>query len=244
MTEIWAHRGASAYAPENSLEAFQEAIDQGADGVELDVHLSADGRVIVHHDATVERTSNGMGAVGDLTLRALRSFDYNAAMPGFRDVRLPTLADVLDLLAPTGMSVNVELKTTRRPYPGLLDAVEAMVARFGMADRIWYSSFNHETLRDLQNAGSRIPLGILYEHPLVDPWDYAVHMGVQALHPDESLVDDELIERSHALGLRVHPWTVDDPGRIGALVRLGADAVITNVPDVARRVHDAGQQAD
>ncbi len=233
MTKIWAHRGASAYAPENSLEAFQEAIDQGADGVELDVHLSADGRVVVIHDESVDRTSSGSGLVSSLSLSALRAFDFSAGQRGFRDVALPTLDDVLDLLAPTGMCVNVELKTNYLAYPGLVAAVERLVLDAGMVDRVWYSSFNHLTLRDARRTGSSIPRGLLYQDALVDPWDYAVHAQVQALHPHERLVDGELIERCHAVGLRVHPWTVDDPVRIAELIALGADAVITNVPDVA-----------
>ena len=237
MTQIWAHRGSSSQSPENTLEAFQLAIDQGADGIELDVQLSADGQVVVCHDETIDRTSDASGAVAQLTLEQMRSANFNNGMDGFR-CRIPTLAEVFDLVAGTNLRVNVELKNSILAYPGLEAAVEAVVANSRLssdaADRVVYSTFNHRSLAMLAASGTRIPLGVLYFEPMVRPWDYARSFGATALHPYwGSLADDE-IEGAHQLGLAVHPWTIDDPAVMRRMVDQGADALITNKPLLAR----------
>lgn len=120
MVAIWAHRGASAHAPENTLPAFELAVEQGADGVELDVHLTADGHLVVTHDETIDRCSDGTGAIASLTLEQLRAFDFSAGWEGFAGTRIPTLREVYELLHPTDLTINVELKNTFAPYPSTL----------------------------------------------------------------------------------------------------------------------------
>lgn len=225
MTQIWAHRGASAAAPENSLAAFDLAVRLGAHGVELDVQRSADGVVVVLHDETVDRTTAGRGRVRDLAASRLRA------------LQVPTLAEVLDLLAPTDLRVNVELKNAVEPYPGLEEDVEAVVAasRLGAQapERVVYSSFDHRSLLRLAGLGTRVPLGVLHVEALVRPWEYAASFGARALHPMARTVLAEEVAQAHAAGISVHTWTVDDPAAVRALASAGVDAVITNVPDVA-----------
>lgn len=108
MATIFAHRGASAYAPENTLEAFQLAVDQGAHGVELDVHLCRSGEIVVAHDETVDRVSDGTGRILDMTLQELKALHFNKTHPEFPDARIPTLEEVFQLLAPTGLEINIE----------------------------------------------------------------------------------------------------------------------------------------
>ncbi|WP_305781680.1 glycerophosphodiester phosphodiesterase family protein, partial [Brucella sp. CMUL 018] len=127
MTAIWAHRGASAYAPENTLPAFEMALQMGADGVELDVQRSADGQVVVIHDETLNRTSNGVGKVVDQSFEQLRQCDFSNRFAGRRNVKIPTLREVLDLFRGTGKTVNIELKNTVVLYPGLEDDVLRIV---------------------------------------------------------------------------------------------------------------------
>lgn len=234
MTSIWAHRGASAYAPENTLPAFALAVEQGADGVELDLQRTRDGHLVVIHDETIDRTSTGSGRVVDHTLGELRRYDYSAGRPGFAGTRIPTLDEVLTLLAPTNLVVNVELKNSIELYPGMEAELEALVAASGMADRVIYSSFNHYSLRTLAGLNSGVPRGVLYAEPLVDPWVYATYLGVQAIHPPwQVLAVPGVVDECHAAGLRVNAWTVP-PGQVGRLASLGVDAVITNEPDLAR----------
>jgi glycerophosphoryl diester phosphodiesterase len=235
MTKILAHRGASAYAPENTLPAFELALEQGADGFELDVHLTKDGKIVVIHDETVERTSNGEGRIVDLTLDELRAFDFSAGMGGYANSAIPTLREVLDLVVGTDALVNIELKNTIEPYPDLAQDLDALVASMNLAGQVIYSTFNHYSVRDMIAAGTPVPVGILHSDMLVEPWDYAVSLGAQALHPHYGLVavNGDYVPQAHEAGLRVNVWTVNDPGHMAMMLRDEVDAIITNHPDVA-----------
>lgn len=236
MTKIWAHRGACADAPENTLPAFQLAFEQGADGIELDVQRTRDGVLVVCHDETIERTSNGSGAIAELTFDQLRRHDFSNGRSGYAGVSIPTLAEVLDLVRGTDKVVDIELKNSVVRYPGMEEQVDALVAGLGLADQVWYSSFNHLSLLRLAELGSPVARGVLYLEQLVRPWEYAAGFGAAALHPLATTVDADLVEAAHAAGIRVHPWTVDDPLAIGALAAADVDAIITNLPRVAREV--------
>ena len=142
-TKVWAHRGASAYAPENTLEAFRLGAEQGADGVELDVQLSKDGELVVIHDETIDRVSGGHGYVRDYTLEELRKLQFNKTHPEYQDVRIPTLGEVYDLLKPLGLEINVEIKTGIYFYPGIEEKLYLLEKEKGMQGKIIYSSFNH-----------------------------------------------------------------------------------------------------
>lgn len=236
MTSIWAHRGASATAPENTLPAFELALQQGADGFELDVQRSVDGVLVVCHDETIDRTSNGSGLIAELSHDELLQFDFANQLPGYAGVGIATLAEVLELVRGTDAVVNIELKNSVLRYAGMEAEVDALVAELGLVDQVWYSSFNHQSLVTLAELGSPVPRGALYVEQLVRPWDYVAGFGATALHPMAATVDAELVAGAHDAGIRVHPWTVDDPAQIVALAELGVDAVITNRPDLARQV--------
>ncbi len=236
MTTIWAHRGASATAPENTLAAFRLAHELGADGVELDVQLTADGHVVVIHDETLDRTTTGGGPVVARTLREIKRLDASNGREGYPGEQVPTLDEVLQLVGPTGMSVNIELKNSVEPYPGLEQAALRIVETVGMAERVIYSSFNHISATQLARSSQPSRVGLLFSDVLAEPWDYAQRLDMAALHPHWKYVKfvPETIERCHALGMAVNVWTVDSPDMIRRLVDLGADAVITNRPDEAR----------
>lgn len=236
MTKIWAHRGASAAAPENTLPAFELAIEQGADGFELDVQRSADGVLVVCHDESVDRTSNGTGLIAELGFEQLRALDFSNDQPGFAEVAIPTLAETLDLVRGTDLVVNIELKNSVLRYAGMEAEIDALVNELGLVDQVWYSSFNHLSLVELAELGSRVPRGALYVEHLVRPWEYVTGFGATALHPMASTVDAELVAAAHQAGVRLHVWTVDEPTAIVELADAGVDAVITNVPLIARQV--------
>lgn len=238
MTAIWGHRGASGQAPENTMPAFELALEQGADGVELDVQLTSDDEVVVIHDRTLERTTDGVGRVVDHTLADLRRLDASHGRDGFAGARIPTLAEVLSLVAGTDRVVNIELKNGGKvPYLGLEERVLAVVADADAAGQVVLSTFNHYSLRTLQGLGASMPLGALYNERLFKPWKYVERLGAGCLHPPVRTVRErKLVSRSHDLGLKVHVWTVNTPGDLVRMARLGVDAVITDVPDVARSV--------
>ena len=150
QSKVFAHRGASQYAPENTLEAFRLAMEQGAEGIELDVHLSADGELVVIHDETLERTTNGTGLVKEHTLAQLQALRADNHMEGFEAAHIPTLRQVLELVRPGDMQVNIELKTGILWYEGIEEKTLELVKELGMQDRVVYSSFNHYSIEEVR----------------------------------------------------------------------------------------------
>ena len=150
MTKIFAHRGASAYAPENTMEAFELAAKQGADGIELDVHVTKDGEVVVTHDEKIDRVSNGSGFIKDMTLRELKRLSFHNHMESYVGVGIPTLREVLEYVSTTNMDVNIELKTGIYWYPQIEEKTAFIVQETGMHDRVIYSSFNHHSIARLR----------------------------------------------------------------------------------------------
>jgi glycerophosphoryl diester phosphodiesterase len=237
-TQIWAHRGSSKAAPENTLAAFDLAVRQGADGIELDVHLTADGIVVVTHDESCLRATGAAGQVGAMTLQQLRQLDFAALMPGFTRQSLPTLAEVFDLIQPSNLIINIELKNGVWPYPGLEEQVLALAVEHRMHERICLSSFNHYSLvlaRNLAEArGLHVPCGILYSCGLVEPWRYAIQIGAAAIHPHyANLRIPGLVSDCRQAGVAINAWTIDQPEHLRLALGLGIDAIITNEPDRA-----------
>lgn len=233
MSLIYGHRGASGYAPENTLEAFQLAMDIGADGFELDVHLSADGELVVIHDETVDRTTNGTGYVKDLTLAQLKELDACNGMEHYRGARIPTLGEVFDLIRDTHHMVNVEVKTDGCFYPRIEEKCLALAKEKGVEDRILYSSFNHYTLMRLRELKPDAKLGMLFGDIMVKPWEYARRIGVDYLHPMKTnIYVPGFAEGARAAGCGINLWTVNDEKTMAECLKCGA-GVITNYPDVA-----------
>lgn len=236
-TKVWGHRGASGYVPENTMPAFVKACEMGADGVELDVQLTKDGKIVVIHDETLERVSDGTGFVKDYTLEELKRMDVSKVMPDYGTVRIPTLSDVLEELKPRGIEINIELKTGLFLYPGLEQKVLTLVQGLNMTDRIWCSSFNHETVCRIKRLCPQMRCGFLITDILMDVAAYTKKYGIDALHPaDYHLQNPLFVKRAKKQGLKVHVWTVNDKKHMHAFAKQGVDALITNYPDVAREV--------
>jgi len=233
MSLIYAHRGASGYAPENTLEAFRLAAQMGADGIELDVHLSKDGHLMVIHDAKLDRTTNGSGFVQDYTLEQLKTLDASNGMAAFSGAKIPTLGEVYDLLKDTSLLINVEIKTDEHFYEGIEEKCLALAREKGMEDRIIYSSFNHYTIAELLRREPEAKLGLLYMSGLYEPWYYAKQVGAQFIHPFyANLMLPGLPEGCLENGIGINAWTVDDPGIMMLCLEKKAN-IITNLPDVA-----------
>ncbi|MCX7838407.1 MAG: glycerophosphodiester phosphodiesterase family protein, partial [Anaerolineae bacterium] len=223
---ILAHRGASAYAPENTLAAFNLAFELGADGIELDVSLTRDGIPVVIHDDTVDRTTNGHGAVNQFTLAELQQLDASNRMEKYRGEKIPTLEEVLRAVGTRGL-INIEIKSTGLKTDGVEMAVLAAIENTG-ASRVLISSFNPLALRRMLLLDPRLPRGLLYAprlpiflrrawlRPLVRP---------AALHPHFSMVTREWVQWAHARGYQVNTWTVDDPEVTRRLIEWGVDSL-------------------
>ena len=235
-TFIYAHRGASAYAPENTLDAFALAVEMNADGIELDVHFTKDNKVVVIHDEKIDRTSNGQGSVHDYTYDELLAFDFGCKFYGERrGTKLPLLSDVYELLAPTGMTVNVEIKD---PNPEICVACHEIALKYEMQDKVIYSSFDHFQLAKMKEIAPDTFVAPLYGFNMLKPWDYCVNMNASASHPRKDQVQllPSYIEECHQRGVRVHPWTVNKEEEMRILVEMGCDAIITNFPDIAKNI--------
>lgn len=236
--KIYAHRGASAYAPENTLSAFRLAAEMGADGVELDVQMTRDGALVVAHDERLERVSDGKGWLKDHTLAELRALRFNRVMPGCPDARIPTLDEVFRLLGDTGLGINIELKNSLIPYEGMEEKVLALAKDGFPAERLIISSFSHASILRVKRAAPEMQCGLLYDASLVRPWAYALALGAEALHPHfaEVITPGGECAAAHRAGVRVHTWTVNEPEDMEKVLREGADILITNYPDRALEI--------
>ncbi len=234
-TRIFAHRGASGEAPENTLEAFDLAARMGADGVELDVHVCRSGELVVAHDETVDRVSDGSGRILDLSLRELKSLSFNRMHPEYKNARMPLLSEVFQLLRPTGLAVNIELKNSIIDYPDLEQRVLEETARGFDPGRVIYSSFNHHSMLRMKKLDPSVSCGLLYEAVLFHSWEYAARLGMDAVHPhfSEVLLSHGECEAAHKSGIQVNSWTVNAEKDMDAVLREGVDILITNYPDQA-----------
>ena len=228
------HRGAQKVAPENTMVAFERARTMGADGVELDVQLSSDGAMIVMHDARVERTTNGQGAVRELKLEYLRGLDAGAWFaPEFSGERVPTLDEVLAWAGDT-MLLNIEMKSFSIAGDGLEAKVIEAVRREHLQGRVILSSFNPLSLIRARRIASEIPIGLLYAKNLALPLRRAwLRPAVRpdALHPHWTMVSDPYMTWAHRAGYRVNVWTADEFHDQQRLTALHVDTIITNRPD-------------
>lgn len=239
MTKIWAHRGASGYAPENTLEAFGLAVEQKADGVELDVQLTKDDKIVVIHDERLERVSGQRGFVKDFALEELKALNVSRPIEEYRETKIPTLEEVYDLLKGTGLTINVEIKSSLIWYPEIERKTIELTRRMGMEDKVLYSSFNHYSLRKIKEIAPEAKTGILYSDVLCDIVDYCKNVGADALHPAYMhRYMDSVWEEYQNSGIPFHIWTVNEEEDMRFFFEHGVDAIITNYPDKAFKMRE------
>jgi len=235
------HRGASHDAPENTLPAFRLAAEMGADGVELDAQLSADGEVVVIHDFRVDKTTGGHGPVKAKTVAELKTLDAGGHFgPQFAGTPIPTLQEIFAALGPV-LLFNIELKTMSLRDEGLEAEVIRLVEDFGLQDRVLLSSFNPFALQRAFRANPRIKRGLLWDpalpfflrwqlfRPLAHP-----HM----FHPQWQAVTPAMMERERRRGMRVNVWTCNDPAAMRRLAAMGVASIMTDRPDLLKQVLD------
>jgi glycerophosphoryl diester phosphodiesterase len=227
---VIAHRGASAYRPENTLPAFQLAIEQNADMIETDLHTTADGFVAISHDATLKHLG-AAGEVADKTLAELRELDAGEGEC------VPTLDEVLDRFA-SQIPFNLELKIgTEHRYPGMEQAAIDATRSRGVFDQTLYSSFYDGVLGNLRELDAEVRIAVLvdYKHP-ERMFERAAEYAAEAINPFFALVNAEFMARAHGEGLAVYPYTVDELDWMERLLDLGVDGMFTNRPDRMREL--------
>jgi glycerophosphoryl diester phosphodiesterase len=239
---IFAHRGASAYAPENTIASFELALSQGADAIELDAKLSADGEVVVIHDSTVDRTTNGHGRVAQLSLTELRSLDAGSFFSEkYRGQKIPLLKEVFEAVGKK-LFINVELKNYAAPYDGLVEKVCALVKQHEMEKKIIFSSFLASNLKKARFFLPEIPRGLLALRGWKGAWarSFGFSFGdYVALQPYLTDVTKQQIVRVHRLKRRVYVWTVNKTEDMARLNNWGVDGIFTDDPQLA--LHTLGR---
>ena len=231
--KICAHRGASAYAPENTMPAFRLAAEQRADSIELDVHLTKDNVIAVSHDETIDRCSDGSGRIADMYFSDLEKFNFNKNYPELGFVKIPSLREVYEFAKASGLCVNVEIKGGIGSIePGLA----ALARQMDMTEQVYYCSFSLDALINIKKAEPSCIAGYLYGEAQDNVWDTCVCNGIDAVHPWYGQLTEEIISKCHANGLIVRPWVIDDEGDMAKFFSYGIDEVITDRPDTAFRV--------
>ncbi|MBE9523578.1 MAG: glycerophosphodiester phosphodiesterase [Chloroflexi bacterium] len=235
---IFAHRGASAYAPENTLAAFILAVRQRADAIELDAKLSSDGHVVVIHDATVDRTTDGKGYVKDLPLAELKEFDagctYDAS---FCNERIPTLNEVFDIIGRQTF-INIDLTNYRTASDQLPEKVAELVKYHNLSQRVLFSSFHPVTLYRIHKLLPNVPTGFLTLPGFKGSFIYALFqfwIPHQVKHQAVANTTAQLIRRTHNRKQRIYAYTVNDPNKITQLHQWGIDGIFTDDPLMARQ---------
>jgi len=228
------HRGAAAECPENTLVSFARALEHGVSMIECDLQLTSDGQVVIFHDWTLERTTDGSGVVCELPLAAIRRLDAGSWRDArFAGAKVPTLDETLDLVLPSAM-LNLELKCRgpREDARALAQAAVAAVAGRSAFDRVIFSSFDGVCLEEVRAASAEAPIGVLWDAPPFEAaFARAALLGAIALHPRASTVTPALVEEAHSRGLAVYVWTVNPVETIIRLVRDGVDGVISDHPE-------------
>jgi glycerophosphoryl diester phosphodiesterase len=232
---IVAHRGASGHAPENTIAAFERAVQLGAGFIETDLHLTRDARFVAIHDNTLGRTTNGHGTVGDHTLAELRQFDAGMWFDRqFMEQRIPTLDEVLEFARVHDVVFYLEIK-----YGAAWGMHHALVGALGNvenASRTVVISFDGATLASIRRLEAAIMMGLLVDDDKGDPVKAAVEVGARQLCPRADIVTPELVERAHGADLQVVTWTVNDADKMRAVIDAGVDGIMTDFPDRLRIV--------
>jgi glycerophosphoryl diester phosphodiesterase len=239
LPTLFAHRGASAHAPENTLAAFKLAVELGADAVELDAKLCGSGEVVVIHDQTVDRTTNGSGRVSKMGLTALKELDAGSFFDiKFQNERIPTLDEVFKAVGKR-IFINVELTNYNSLRDSLPEVVAGLVKRHGLEDRVLFSSFNPLALKRMRLLLPEAPLGLLALPGRSGSWArsrLSTFFPYQALHPAQTDTNSELVKYVHKQGKRVYVYTVNDPDMMRHLFTLDVDGIFTDDLVLAQQI--------
>ncbi|MBR2589337.1 MAG: hypothetical protein IKE65_00260 [Clostridia bacterium] len=244
MSLILGHRGASAYAPDNTRAAFELAIQMGADGVETDIHLTKDGIPVIQHNYEIDRNSNGKGYVEEMTYEELLQFDFGSWKgEQFKGEKIMTLDECLDFAHKHMRLINLELKQTKNLNSPIVEKTLEVVKKYKMTDRVLLSSFDHELLKKAQRLCPELLIGALYDEAeveqnniydiLKDAPQYVADLGFDFANPHvDYLCEEGIVDKFTQKGIGVAVWTVDKPYIAQQCVECGVKCIITNKPDV------------
>ena len=234
MTKYFGHRGYSGNYPENTMLAFQKAIEVGADGIELDVQFSKDGHLVVIHDETLDRTTTGTGLVREHTLEELKSLDASFKFAGKYGInQIPTLGEVLSYMSDKDAVTNIELKTGVFEYEGIEEAVWNCIKEHNVADKVIISSFNHYSILRMRKIAPELKCGLLTDCWLINAGKYVHDLNVPCYHPAFRNLTPEITAELKEYGLIINTWTVNTAEDFKYLESMGIDVAIGNYPETA-----------
>ena len=242
-TKIYGHRGSKGHYPENTMLGFRGAIETGVAGMEIDIHMTKDGEIVVFHDATLERTSTGTGYVKDYTLAEIRKLSVGAKFKNLEKYEtswdaesIPTLLEALELFKIHDLEVIIELKTYEIAYPGLEEKMFKVVEESGVdPGKVIYSSFHLPTLLTIKKVNPKAKLGFLTVQDLPRMSDYFDALELEAFHPSKDQVLNNL-KFWESVADRVRIWTVNDPADMQTFIDMDVKAIITDYPEIATKL--------
>ncbi|CAN5327694.1 glycerophosphodiester phosphodiesterase [soil metagenome] len=228
---VVAHRGGKRWGPENSLTCFKKSVEAKADGIELDIHRCKTGELVVIHDDTLNRTTNGSGTVKEANWKELSVLDCGSWYdPKFKDERLPLLKDVLDAVDGK-LTINIEIKNCPSNYAGIDDELLKLLKSYPHPDKIMISSFDHIILKKIHKSTTKYKLALLGDSAIYDLPAYAKSVGATAWNPDFDCVREDTVKAAHDAGLTVNTWTVNRKEGWKRACDLGVDSIITDDPE-------------
>lgn len=230
-----AHRGFKGAYPENTMLAYEKAIETGADGIEFDVHLTKDSELVIIHDETLERTTDGKGLIKDKTLQELKKLNASKGYLSCEVQTIPTLREYFDFVKNKDIITNIELKTSIIRYEGIEKKVYDLINEYGMKDKIIISSFNHNSLIKMKEIDREIKCGVLESSRLYKPWEYVKNMGMEYFHPLNFTINEEIAEKFLENNIGLNIWFGKADYDFSKYLDLNPTGLITDFPD---RVND------
>ncbi len=240
-TLVISHRGANRYAPQNTIPAFKKSVEIGTDGFETDVHITKDGKIVLCHNYTIDETSDGCGEISKKTLEKLKTYDFGKYFSEkFRGTEIPTIDEFLSFIETTDIEVlNIEIKSPKESETAIVSETIKAVKAHGLFDKLLISSFDPKLLIEAKQIDPKCKTGFLYSptsktipQMIWRQLKYAKMLGAEAVHPHYVFVTQKYVDKAHAMGLMVNPWTVNSEKAIDKMISFGVDGIITDFPDV------------
>ncbi|UOE55845.1 glycerophosphodiester phosphodiesterase [Bacillus sp. CMF12] len=232
--KVFAHRGVSGHFPENTMAAFQAALEAGADGIELDVQMAKDGKLVIIHDETVDRTTGGTGYIKDMTLEEILRLDAGS---WFGDVNagetIPDLEQLFQWAVMDGnkLLINIELKNDLIEYPGMEEKVIDLILKYGLEQRVIISSFNAESLKRVRDLNATLQTGYLIEGIPENTLEMAKKIGANSIHCEEGFALSEFGRKAKEAGFPLRVYTINDETRSRFLNKAGVEVIMTDFPE-------------
>jgi glycerophosphoryl diester phosphodiesterase len=239
MTINFAHRGASGYYPENTMIAFEKAVELGSDGIETDVQMTSDGVLVLIHDEMVNRTTECVGFVKDYTYNEIRKLNAGSWFSTeYSGIKIPSVEELILFSLEKDVIINFEIKNEIVNYNGIEEKLIELIQRYNIQDRVILSSFNHYSAVKCKEISKDINTGVLYYEKLYKPQDYARSVFADALHPYFYSLNKEIIKEIREEGIMINTYTVNDTNYMKYFVENRVEGIVTNYPDKLKKIID------